>query len=115
MQDGTSLTPSNGNVVLDSDNEEYIWNGSSWTSMGVATSYALANHVHGNLSSGGSILTTATIGAGDRIVIVDANDSGHLTGSSITFSTSTANYFLRQDGTWQEPRDTTYSASTGIY
>lgn len=115
MQDGSHLTPLNGNVVLDSDNEEYIWNGNSWTSMGVATSYALANHVHGNLSSGGSILTSATIGAGDRIVIVDANDSGRLTGSSITFSTSTANYFLRQDGTWQEPRDTTYSASTGIY
>lgn len=62
---------------------------------------AASSHSHGDITSGGDITTTATIAAGDRLVINDESAS-KITNSSITFGASTTNY-LRNDGTWNIP------------
>lgn len=68
---------------------------------------AAASHTHGNLSNDGKITTTATIASGDKLVIVDSDSTAgsKITGSSITFGTSTTT-FLSNKGTWITPPGT---------
>ena len=72
-----------------------------------ASTVSLGNHAHGNLTTDGKLTTTATIASGDKLVIVDTDSTAgnKITGSSITFGTSTTTY-LRNDGTWGTPTDT---------
>ncbi len=106
---GSSVTATNGNVVLVKDSgEEFIWAENKWEPLGLATNYALANHIHGNINSRGTITTTATIANGNRLVIT--NSSNEVTSSSITFGTSTTT-FLTNKGTWATPGGT-YSLPT---
>ena len=51
-----SVTATNGSVVMEaSSGEEYIWSGNKWNLMGLASSWALANHIHGNITNAGTI------------------------------------------------------------
>ena len=80
-----------------------------------ASTVAIGNHTHGNLTTDGKITSTATIASGDKLVIVDSDTTAgsKITGSSITFGTSTTT-FLTNKGTWATPPGTTYSAGTGL-
>ena len=68
-----------------------------------ANNAAAGNHVHGNLTNDGKITATATIANGDKIVIVDSDNTAasKITGSSITFDGSTATQALTKKGTWE--------------
>ena len=65
---------------------------------------ARASHTHGNLANNGVISSTTTIANGDKLVIIDANSDpvNKITGSSITFGTSTAQW-LNNSGKWSTP------------
>ena len=80
-----------------------------------ANTVAIGNHSHGNLTTDGKITSTATIASGDKLVIVDSDSTANskITGSSITFGTSTTT-FLTNKGTWATPVGTTYTAGTGL-
>ena len=110
-----SITPETGNVVLfEEDYMEYIFSDGLWHSLGLASSYALANHFHGNINTDGTLQTTdVAIASGDKLVITDTTNSGLVTRSSLAFGTAT-DTFLRNDGTWQTPTNTTYSAGSGL-
>lgn len=75
-----------------------------------ASTVAVGNHTHGNLTTDGKITTTATIASGDKLVIVDSDTTAgsKITGSSITFGTSETT-FLSNKGTWVTPIGTTYT------
>lgn len=103
---GGSLTPAQGDVVIDAAGKEYIWSNNTWQNLGLATDFALSAHVHGNISNIGTVATTATIANNDRLLIADASNSNRVTRSSIKFGTSTATV-LSNKGTWVNPRDTT--------
>ena len=105
-----SLSPNDGDVVLQQTSQlEFIYTGSEWKQLGLASSYSLANHVHGNVLNKGSITTTATIANGDRLIIADASDSetGKLVASSISFDGSTTTQVLAKSGTWVDLNVTT--------
>ena len=98
LKAGGSVTPAEGDVVIDSGGEQYVWSNGAWRALGYATDYALNTHIHGNILNNGTISATATIGAGTRLVITDT--TGAVTRSSISFTSSTSKY-LREDGSWQ--------------
>ena len=76
------------------------------------TGFASSTHTHGNITNGGDITATApTIASGDKLIINDESASKVTNGPSFGTSTST---FLANNGTWQTPSDTTYSAGNGI-
>lgn len=56
---GGSLTPVEGNVVIDATGKEYIWTSGKWHNLGLATDFALSEHVHGNISKSGKIGSTS--------------------------------------------------------
>lgn len=102
LKGGTSLTAAEGNVVLDAnDNEEYIWSSGKWHTMGVASSYAMANHIHGNLTNEGSLTSNVTIANNDQLVIVDNSDSNKIARASIKFDGSTSTQALSKKGSWE--------------
>lgn len=75
------------------------------------TSRAASSHTHGNITNGGDITATApTISSGDKLIINDESASKITNGPS--FGTDTTKY-LRNDGTWAKPTDTTYNDFTG--
>ena len=75
------------------------WNGKTSLTIGTSSTTAAAgNHVHGNITNGGDITTTATIANGDRLIINDESAS-KVTNSSITFGTNDSKY-LSNAGTW---------------
>ena len=75
------------------------WNGKTSLTIGTSSTTAAAgNHVHGNITNGGDITTTATIANGDRLIINDESAS-KVTNSSITFGTNASKY-LSNAGTW---------------
>jgi hypothetical protein len=69
---------------------------------------AASSHAHGNITSAGAVTSTATVASTDRILIVDTGSSSVVTGGP-AFGTSTSTY-LRNDGSWATPTNTTYSA-----
>jgi len=60
---------------------------------------AATSHTHGNISSTGTISSTADIASGDRLLFSDA---GTIRASDITFGTS-ATTFLANNGNWETP------------
>ena len=114
LKDGTTFTAVSGNVVIyDGDGREYIWSNGSWQNLGLATDYALAEHIHGNVSKNGLVSGDAvTVASGDAILISDSSASNKLVRSSLQFGTGDT--FLKKDGTWATPTNTTYSAGTGL-
>lgn len=59
------------------------------------------SHSHGNITNAGTVSTTAAIGNGDKLAIIDSSDSSKVTGSTISFDGSTATKALTQKGTWE--------------
>ena len=95
----TATSSDNGVVVMRADNgDEYIWTGNKWNLMGLASSYALASHVHGNITSTGTIASDTAVASGQHLMVTDSNNK--VSRSSLTFGTDTSKY-LRNDGTWQ--------------
>lgn len=67
-----------------------------------------SSHAHGSITNAGAITAAGVaLANGDALVFSDASDSNKLKKTSITIGTGTAKY-LREDGTWQTPPDTTY-------
>ena len=96
-----NVTPTNGSVVMEqTSGEEYIWDGNKWNTMGLASSWALANHVHGNILNNGTITSDTAKASGQHLVITDSNNK--VARSNITLGTATTTY-LRNDGTWATP------------
>ena len=60
-----------------------------------------SSHSHGNITNTGTVSTTAAIGNGDKLAIIDSSDSSKVTGSTISFDGSTATKALTQKGTWE--------------
>jgi len=72
--------------------------------MGLASSWALANHIHGNILNNGTITSTGVaLAANDRLLFSDNSNSGKIERSSITFDGSTTTSFLSKKGTWEAP------------
>ena len=96
-----SYTPVTGDVVLQSDEKiEYIYDGTQWHSLGIASSYSLAEHSHGYILNDGAIHTSITAAYNDRLVLTDASDSGRLAASSFTFDTTSTQAALSKAGDW---------------
>ena len=92
------ITPVNGDVVLTQTNQiEYIYTGSEWKELGLASSYALAHHTHGNILSNGTITSDTTVASGDKLVTIDS--SNKVSRSNISFGTDTTKA-LSNAGTW---------------
>lgn len=108
-----SVTATNGGVVMEaSSGEEYIWSGNKWNLMGLASSWALANHIHGNITNAGTITSDTAKASGQHLVITDSNNK--ICRSAITLGTAT-NTYLRNDGTWATPPDTNKYHKTGSW
>lgn len=109
-----NVTPSNGSVVMKQDTgEEYIWTGNKWNLMGLASSWALANHIHGNILNNGTITSDTTIGNGQHLVVTDSNNK--VSRSSLSFDTTKTTEYLTHAGTWATPPNdnTTYTFANG--
>lgn len=110
-----NVAPNNGSVVMEQDSgEEYIWTGNKWNIMGLASSWALANHIHGNILNNGTITNDTSTGNGQHLVITDSNDK--ITRSSLTFDTTKSTEYLTHAGTWATPLNdnTTYTFANGV-
>ena len=108
-----SVTATNGGVVMEaSSGEEYIWAGNKWNLMGLASSWALANHIHGNITNAGTITSDTAKASGQHLVITDSNNK--ICRSAITLGTAT-NTYLRNDGSWATPTDTNKYHKTGSW
>ena len=109
-----NVAPTNGSVVMEQDTgEEYIWAGSKWNTMGLASSWALANHIHGNILNNGTITSDTAIGNGQHLVITDSNNK--VSRSSLSLDTTKATEYLTHAGTWATPPNdnTTYTFANG--
>lgn len=62
---------------------------------------AAASHAHGSITSAGAITANTALATNDRFVFSDNSDSSLLKRSSITIGSST-NYYLANNGTWQQ-------------
>ena len=72
---------------------------------------APTSHSHGNILSGGTITAAAVTPANtDYLLISDTSASGKIA-RGVAIGTSTSTY-LRNDGTWGTPPNTTYTASS---
>ena len=95
---------SNGDIVMRQDTgDEFIWTGNKWNFMGLASSWALANHIHGNILNNGTITSDTTKASGHKFILADT--TGKIIKSDIALGTSTTTY-LRNDGNWATPPDT---------
>ena len=77
-----------------------------------SSAYAASDHTHGDITNGGAITATAvTVGSGDALIVADSSASGKIVKSGIAIGSDTTKY-LRNDGSWEVPPDTTYTAAT---
>jgi len=86
----------------------------TWTQVeNKPTTFTPTAHTHGQISNTGAITAAVvTPGNTDTIVITDTSDSGILK-RGITIGTGTTT-FLRNDGTWATPADSTTLTGLGI-
>lgn len=112
---GSTVTVNNASVTLSTAISTYITvDGTSCsmqlpasvpsTWLGTAsTSCASGNHIHGNITNGGTIASSGavSIASGDRLVITDSSASSSVNSTSIIFDASTTNQFLSKKGTWE--------------
>lgn len=108
---GNSVTAVDGNVVLvKSNGEEFLWTESHWEPLGLATSYALSSHLHGNITNQGAITKEGIeLQSGDQLLFANYDNSGKIEKTAITFDGSTTNEFLSRKGTWQAAPDASTS------
>ena len=74
---------------------KFTYDGSVATTIDVARS----NHTHGHITNSGKIVANRPIKDGDKIVITDSDN--YITGTSITFDSTTTTKALTQAGTWE--------------
>ena len=109
-----SFTPSAGDVVLQKTEQmEYIYSGSEWTQLGIASSYSLSEHSHGYILNDGVIEATATVALNDRLLIADSSDSGRVTRSNLLFDTTSTASALSKAGSWVNYLQTAGGTMTG--
>lgn len=78
----------------------------------LSETYAVTDHVHGNITSGGDITATApTIANGDQLIIND-NSASKITNGP-TFDGSTTTQYLSKKGTWESVPVTSVNGQTG--
>lgn len=108
---GNNVAAVDGNVVLvKSSGEEFLWTEGHWESLGLATSYALQNHLHGNITSQGAIVTEGKeLEEGDQLLFTNANNSRKIEKTAISFDGLTTTSFLSKKGTWQAVPDASTS------
>ena len=69
-----------------------------------------ASHAHGNITNDGKITATGVaLATGDTFAVVDASDSNKIAKTSIAIDTTDTTKYLRHDGTWVVPTNTTYN------
>ena len=69
-----TVIPSDGYVVLCSNGDEFLWSDGEWHPLGLASSFALHNHTHGNIQSSGTMLATIdNINSASKAVVTDSN------------------------------------------
>lgn len=74
---GSSLTPTDGDVVLYKPNsQEFVWSNGEWHLLGLASSFALQNHIHGNISNDGKLKINNAIVANKSVI---TNSTGDIT------------------------------------
>lgn len=67
------------------------------------TSYAYANHTHGNIRSDGTITPEDTVvDTSDRLLITDMSDGGKIKRARIVFDGATRDKALTPNGTWEK-------------
>ena len=110
-----SLTPTSGDVVLQKDEQiEYLYTGSAWTQLGIASSYSLSEHAHGYILNDGIMATTVTVATGDHLIIADASDYNRIvSGDALTFDTTHPEAALSRAGTWVDYLQLTGGTMTG--
>lgn len=108
---GNIITAIDGNVVLvKSSGEEFLWTENHWEPLGLATSYALSNHLHGNITSQGAITKEGIeLQSGDQLLFANYDNSGKIEKTAISFDGSTTNEFLSRKGTWEAAPDASTS------
>ena len=88
----------NGDIVMRQDTgDEFIWTGDKWNFMGLASSWALANHIHGNILNNGTITSNTSSAIGQHLVITDSNNK--ISRSSLAFESDDSKY-LCNNGAW---------------
>ncbi len=110
MKAGGTLTPAVGDMVMTETEEEFLYADGQWNKLGLASNYAVQNHWHGNIQNNGTISITATAANNDRILISDNSSSNKIVAGP-AIGTDTTKY-LRNDGSWAVPTNTTYDAAT---
>ena len=73
---------------------------------------AASSHTHGNISSTGTISTSAAPLNGDAIVISTSANNGLVKKTTITFDASTTTQYLNKKGAWSTPTDTKNTAGS---
>lgn len=77
-----NTVPTDGNIVMEqSSGKEFVWMDNKWNELGLASSYALQNHVHGNITNGGAL------GSVSEAVVTDSN--GLITTEDLTVTQAT--------------------------
>lgn len=97
----TLLKTINGSVTagptIGTDTTKFLNNKGEW-----AVPAYIENVAYGNISTTGTISTTAVITANSRLIIATSASPGKIVASSLTFGTSTTTY-LNNKGEWGTP------------
>lgn len=92
-----------GDVLVRSDNyKEYVYDGTNWRELGDEFSYALKDHVHGNITNAGAIgnSTNWELDENDGLLVFDASNGNKIEKSAILFDGVTETQGLTPSGTW---------------
>ena len=111
---GSQITAEPGNVVIwTQGNIEYLLDDNkTWVQLGEASSFALAPHIHGNISNQGYITDEDGNSLSNRILISDG--TGYIEGG-IEISNTLTQKFLNENGTWQTVNVDNFYHSTGTW
>lgn len=111
---GNQVTAERGNVVIWTEgNIEYLLDDDyTWVQLGEASSFALAPHIHGNISNQGYITDEEGNSLSNRILISDG--TGYIEGG-IEISNNLTGKFLNENGTWQSVNTDNFYHSTGAW
>ena len=89
--EGTSsnMTRNAGDVVIDTANLEYVWDGSKWVQLGFATDFALKQHTHATSLAEDSGTSTITLGYNKKYKLTTGGTNVIFTTPAVTMPTVT--------------------------